>query len=141
MAVSRVGDEVVDDGAGVTTWSGEITPTGTMLSALAMTVPAAIAMTGIEVARRQRIAEIAQIVGEERLDQGEVGAQRDLKQIRLSADLNSLLADLDRSADAGLGQNTAQSIATSANALDERALAGRARPPARRPSSAAAFRH
>ena len=37
-----------DGGAGVTTWSGEITPTGTMLSALAMTVAAAIAITGLK---------------------------------------------------------------------------------------------
>ena len=35
-------------GAGVMMWSGEITPTGTMLSAQAMTVSAAMAMTGLK---------------------------------------------------------------------------------------------
>ena len=35
-------------GAGVMMWSGEITPTGTMLSAQAMTVSPAMAMTGLK---------------------------------------------------------------------------------------------
>jgi len=35
-------------GAGVTTWSGAITPTGTMLSASTITVSAAMAITGLK---------------------------------------------------------------------------------------------
>ena len=46
MAAVTLGDEIVDDRRRVMTWSGGITPTGTMFSAVAMTVSAAIATTG-----------------------------------------------------------------------------------------------
>ena len=52
----------------------------------------------IEVAGGEGVAEVAQIVGEERLQQGKVGAQAGLQEIGLAVDLDALLAVLDRRA-------------------------------------------
>ena len=61
----------------------------------------------IEIAGRQRIAQVAEIVGEECLHQREIGAQRDFEQIAFAAHVDTLLAVLHRCADAGLCQNAA----------------------------------
>src|SRR4051812_3627772 len=45
----------------------------------------------IEVARRERIAQVAEIVREERLYEGEVGTQRELEQIALAVQVDPLL--------------------------------------------------
>src|SRR5439155_16126467 len=42
----------------------------------------------VEVARGERITQVAQVVGDERLDQSKVRLERDLKQISLSCHVN-----------------------------------------------------
>ena len=76
----------------------------------------------IEIARGQRVAQIAEIIGEECLHQREVGAERDFEQIALAVHLDALLAGLDRRADAGLRQNAAEPVSAGADAFDERTL-------------------
>ena len=76
----------------------------------------------IEIARGQRIGEVAEIVGEEGMHQREIGAQRGLEQVRLAVDLDPLLAFLDQRADAGRRQHAAEAAAAGADALDEGAL-------------------
>src|SRR3974390_1198756 len=77
---------------------------------------------GIEVPRGQRIAEITQIVGEKRLHQGEIGAQRRLEDLILSMPLDPALAFLDDRADPRRRENSAEPESAGANALDKRAL-------------------
>src|SRR5579883_2287867 len=50
---------------------------------------------GIEVARGQRVSQIAEIVGQEGVDQREVRVQRGLDQIGFAVDLKPRLAVLD----------------------------------------------
>ena len=54
----------------------------------------------VKISRRQSVGEIAEIVGEKCTDQRKVGAQRRLKQVALSVDIDFLLAFLNNRADA-----------------------------------------
>jgi hypothetical protein len=92
------------------------------LSALAMTVSAAIAITGLKIARRERVAQIAQIIGKECLHQSEVGTQRDFKQIGLAVHIDRLLTLLDGRAEACLRQNATEPMPAAAYSLDECSL-------------------
>src|SRR5262245_10980973 len=76
----------------------------------------------IEVARGQRVGEVAEIVGQKRVDQREIRAQRRLEQIALSLDLDPLLALLDDGADAGRREHAAEAEAAGADAFDQRTL-------------------
>ena len=84
-----------------------MTPTGTIWSALGDDRLGGHRDHWIEIARSQRIAQIAEVIGEKCLDQGKVGAQRDLQQIILAIHLDALLSVLDGRADAGLCQDSA----------------------------------
>ncbi len=99
----------------MTTWSGEITPTGTMLSALTMTVSA-------EVPGRERVAQIAHIIGKERMNEREISVERGFKQIGLAVCFDLLLPLFDCRADARGGEDAAEAIPAAADALDESAL-------------------
>ena len=92
----------------------------------------------IEVAGRQRVLKIAEIVGQERVNQREVGMQRRLQQIGLSGHFDLLLALFDERADAGRRQDAAEAAAAGADALDERALRHQVDRHLAAPSSAAA---
>ena len=105
--------------AGVITWSGEIIPTGTMCSASTMT--GRHRDHRIEIARRQRVGEISQIVGEKRLQQREVGAQRFLEQDTRAIDFDLALPS-STTVPTPVGVSTRLTEATGANALDQRAL-------------------
>ena len=115
------------------TWSGEITPTGTMLSALAITVSRGHRDHRIEVASGQRVAQIAQVVGKERLHQSEIGAQRHLQQIlpfhrpRCAACLSRPGCRCRFASGPRRGRNRRRECARSA------CLAARVPPPVRRP--------
>ena len=76
----------------------------------------------VEVARRQRVVEIADVVGEKRLHQREIGAQRGLEQVGLALDLDALLPFLHDGAHARGRQHAAKAEAAGADALDQRAL-------------------
>ena len=76
----------------------------------------------IEVASSQRVAEIAEIVGEERLHEGKVGAQRHFEQITRAVDLYHLLAGFDGRSHAGLRQDATKAVTTRTDAFDQRAL-------------------
>src|SRR5438045_1049930 len=76
----------------------------------------------VEVARGERVLEIAEIVSSERADECEVRAQRSFHEVRLAVEYDGGFALLDHGADAGRGQYTAESEATGADPLDERAL-------------------
>ena len=104
------------------TWSGEIRPTGTMLSAATITVSAAIAITGLKFRAGQRVGEVAEVIGQEGIDQREVGPQRGLHQVVLAGHRDLLLAFLDHRADAGGGEDAAEAEAAGADAFDQRAL-------------------
>src|SRR5262245_28486898 len=76
----------------------------------------------IEIPRCQRVGKIAEILGEKRADQCNVGTQRSLDQVAFSVDVDFLLAFLDDRADPGWSQYPAESKTPGTNALDERAL-------------------
>ncbi len=76
----------------------------------------------VEIARGQRVREVAEVVGEERVDEREVRAQCGLDEVILAAHVDLLLALLDDGTDAGRGEDTAEPEATRADALDQRAL-------------------
>jgi hypothetical protein len=66
-----------------------------------MTVSPAIAIS-------QRVRQVAEIIGQERMDESEIGTQRSLDEVRLSVDLDALLALLDDRSDAGRCQHAAE---------------------------------
>ena len=70
------------------TWSGAITPTGTICSAVDDDGVGRHRHDRVEVACRQRIGEVAEIVGQEGMHQREMGAQRGLEQVSLAVDLD-----------------------------------------------------
>ena len=76
----------------------------------------------IEVARREGVAEIAQVIGNERVHEREIGAERRLEQVDAAVDRDLLLALLDDRADAGRRQDAAEPEAARPDALDERPL-------------------
>src|SRR5262245_1176506 len=119
MSISCVGDEEIDDRCRRYDMIGRYHADGNDIVRTGDDGPGGHRDHRIEIASSQCIAQIAQIVGDERLDQGKVGSERDLEQIRLSSDFNSLLAGLDGSTNAGLRQDPTQSVAAGANALDE----------------------
>ena len=66
--------------------------------------------------------QVADVVGDKRLHQREVGTERGLEEIGFALDLDALLAFLDDRADAGRRQHAAEPVAAGADALDQRAL-------------------
>ena len=106
----------------MTTWSGAMTPTGTMFSAVTMNCIGRHRHHGIEIARRQGVGEIAEVIRQKCVHQREIGAQRSLEQVRLAVNLDLLLAFLDEGADAGRRQYAAEAAAAGADALHESAL-------------------
>jgi len=76
----------------------------------------------IEVARSQRVGEVAEIVGEKGVHQGELRPQCGLEQVRLAVDLDLALALRDECADAGRREHAAEAAATGPDTLDKRAL-------------------
>ena len=76
----------------------------------------------IEVAGRQRIGEIAKIVGQKRVDQRKIRAKRRLEQEALAVHLDLALAFLDNRADASSRQHASKAATAGPNALDKRAL-------------------
>src|SRR3981081_1719740 len=76
----------------------------------------------IEVAGRQRIGEIAEVVGQKRVDQRKIRAKSRLEQEALAVDLDLALAFLDNRADAGCRQHASKAATAGPNALDKRAL-------------------
>src|SRR5262249_22087152 len=76
----------------------------------------------IEIASCQGIGQIAEIVGEKCIHQGEVGAQRRLNQVAFSIDVDLLLSFLNGRSDSGRSQYSTEPKTAGANALDKRAL-------------------
>jgi hypothetical protein len=76
----------------------------------------------IEIARRQRVAQVPQVIGQECLHQRKVGAQGGFEQIALAVEVDPPLAGLDRRADAGLRQDPTEPMPTGADAFDQRSL-------------------
>ncbi len=72
--------------AGVTTYSGLIAPTGTISSTSTIVVVAAIAIIGIEIARRKTVSQIAKLVGCFGFDESVVGMNRHLEDAAFSFD-------------------------------------------------------
>src|SRR5271165_6000222 len=72
---------------------------------------------GIEVARRQRVGEVAQVIAHERMNECIVGAERDLEQVIPAVDGDLPLAFLDHCPDSRWGEDAAQPGTTGANAL------------------------
>ena len=64
----------------------------------------------IEIARGERVTQVAEIVGKEGLHESEVGAQRRFEQIALPLYLDLLLSSLHGRAEAGLREDAAQSV-------------------------------
>lgn len=89
-----------------------------MCSAVTITVSAAIAMMGLKL-RGQCVGEIAEVVGQKCVDQGELRPQRGLEQKRSAIDFNLALAFCNRSANAGWREHASETATTGANALDE----------------------
>ena len=87
-----------------------------------MVVSAAMAMTGLKLRAVKRVGKVAEIVGEKRIDQREIRAQRGLEQVALSVQVDPLLAFLDNGADACRREHAAKPAAAGADALDQRAL-------------------
>jgi hypothetical protein len=77
---------------------------------------------GIEVARGQRIGKVAEIIGQEGMDKGEVRAEGRLQQKRLAIDVEAPLAFLDDGADAGRREHAAEAATAGTDALDQGAL-------------------
>jgi hypothetical protein len=76
----------------------------------------------IEIAGRQRVAQVSQVIGQECLHQRKVGAQRGFEQIAFAVQIDPLLAGLHRRPDAGLRQDPAEPMPAGADALDQRSL-------------------
>src|SRR3974377_970958 len=76
----------------------------------------------IEIASRQRIAQITEVIGKKSLQQRKVRTQRGLEQITLAVYFYAFLAVLDRCADTRLCQDAAEPITAGTDSLDERAL-------------------
>ena len=72
----------------------------------------------VEIARGERVTEIAEIIRDESVHQRIIGAQRDFEQIGLSVHLDALFAVLDRRADTGLRENAAEPMPPGADAFD-----------------------
>src|SRR5262245_14421132 len=102
ISISCVGDEVVDDWSRRHDMIWRDHTDGHDIVGTGDHSPGGHSDYRIEIASGQRIAQIAQIVGDERLHQGKVRSERDLEQIGFSCHLDTLLADLDRGANAGL---------------------------------------
>ena len=104
------------------TWSGAMTPTGNDVLGGRDHRVARHRYDRVVVARCQRVGEVAEVVGEKRVHQREVGAQRDLDEIGPAVHLDRLLAFLDFGANAGRRQHAAEAVAAGADLLDQRAL-------------------
>src|SRR5262245_42697559 len=76
----------------------------------------------IEIARSQRIAQVSEIVGEERLDECEISMKSGFNEVASSIDLHCFLAILDGRPDPCLRQDTAETISAGAYSFDQRAL-------------------
>src|SRR4051794_16159916 len=76
----------------------------------------------IEVPRRQRIGQIADVVGLLGVEESEVGLDRLLEKERAPIDLKGLLALPDQRAPSGRGQPPPQPVAAGTDALGQRAL-------------------
>ena len=76
----------------------------------------------IEVTRCQRVTEIAEIVGQERVNQRICGAQRRFEQVLFSIDGNALPALFDQRSQSRLCENSSQSVTAGANPFNQRAL-------------------
>src|SRR6516225_291764 len=76
----------------------------------------------IEIARGERVGEIAEVIRKKCLEEREVGPQWGLQQIVLPVHLDLALAFLDDGADAGWRQYPAKPVAACADTLDQRAL-------------------
>src|SRR3954451_4011882 len=77
---------------------------------------------GIEVPRRQRISQVADVVGLLGVEESEVGLERLLEKERAPIDLEDLLALLDQRARSGRGQHAAQAVSAGTDTLRQRAL-------------------
>ena len=72
-------------------------PTGTISAASAMTVPAAIAITGLKFCAVSSVREVAEVVGLPGADEREVGAERFFQQPDLAVDLDGGFSLFDES--------------------------------------------
>src|SRR4029077_10126456 len=76
----------------------------------------------IEIARRQRVREVAEIVGQKRLHQREIRGKRRVQQVLATVDLELALALLHDGPDAGGREDASEAVARRADTLDKRAL-------------------
>ena len=74
---------------------------------------------GIEVARGQRVGEVAEVICQKCVNQGELRPQRGFEQKRLSVYLDLALAFRHQGADAGRGEHPTEAASARANALGE----------------------
>ena len=107
---------------GVRTASGGMTPTGTTSSASAITQVGRHRHDRIEVRRGQPVSQIEEMVGLMRMDQRDVGPQRQLEQVVSPVDRDHPLPSATTRADAGRRQHAAEPGAAGADALGQRAL-------------------
>ena len=136
---SRIGDEVIDDGCRRHHMVGRDHADRNDVVGAGDDGVGGHRDDRIEIAGCQRIAQIAEIVGQESLHEREVGAERGFKQIALSIDFDALLAVLDRRSDAGLRQDAAQAMIRRRGSVRSACLVERGPPPVRLPSSASGF--
>src|SRR6185295_20034019 len=73
----------------------------------------------IEIARGQRVGEVAEVIRQEGMDQGELRPQRGLEQKHRSVYLDLALAFGHRGADAGWREYASQAATTRADAFDK----------------------
>ena len=76
----------------------------------------------IKVTSGEHIGQVAEVIGNKRMDKREIRAHRGLEQEGLPIELDMLLALLDDCPDSGWGQHASETAAASADALDQRAL-------------------
>src|SRR4051794_6826096 len=76
----------------------------------------------IEIPGRQRVSQVAHVIGLLGIDKSKVGLERFLEKERAPIDLEGLLTLLDQRARSGRGQYAAQSVAAGTDALGQCAL-------------------
>src|SRR5271166_2116701 len=76
----------------------------------------------VEVARRERISQVAQVIAHERMNERKVGVQRSLQQIIATIDGDLLLPLLDHRTDPCWSEDASQPGTPGSDALDQRAL-------------------
>src|SRR6516165_11686675 len=122
MGVSRIGDEEIDDWCGRHDMIWRNHANRHYVVRIADNFCACHCYHWVEVARRERVDEIAQIIGQEGVHEREVRRQRRFDEVCLAIELDALSAFLREGSYACWREDPAEAVTRRANSLDKRAL-------------------